>query len=184
MSDHRRTVTRKALVLPGWVMLLVAALVLAGTGWLGWLVVTGDDDAAPAASPSPTATATSEPAPTPTPTPTPTQTTPSPEPTETEETAEPEVDRSSIAVSVLNASRTTGLARTASQRVQAAGWTVGAVGNWRGYVPATTVFHPAGREAEARQLAEDLGVTAVSPAQSGMSAQRLTVVLVGPLPQG
>ncbi|RYY42692.1 MAG: LytR family transcriptional regulator [Actinomycetales bacterium] len=109
--------------------------------------------------------------------------TPEPEPTETSEPepTEPAVDRSSIQVSVLNASRTQGLARTVGQRVTAEGWTVGAVGNWRGYSAANTVHYPQGREAEARQLADDLGIQAVAPIVNGMSGQRLTIVLVGPV---
>ncbi len=186
MSDHRRTVSRKAYVLPGWGLLLVLLLVVGGAGWLGWLVVSGDDDgAAPTAAP--TASATAEPTPdtsaSPTPSasaePTPSATEPTPtEPTPTEPEPTAGADRSAIGVSVLNASRTGGLAATVSQQVEAAGWTVGAVGNWRGSVAENSVHYPQGREAEARLLAEDLGIAAVAPVQNGMTTERLTVLLV------
>ncbi|KQP84238.1 LytR C-terminal domain-containing protein [Aeromicrobium sp. Leaf291] len=181
MSDHRRTVTRRALVLPTWALLAVGGVVVLAGAWLAWLLVTGPDDDAPVASAS-SSPAASEPSATPTPEPTET-TEPEPEPTETSEPepTEPAVDRSSIQVSVLNASRTQGLARTVGQRVTAEGWTVGAVGNWRGYSAANTVHYPQGREAEARQLADDLGIQAVAPIVNGMSGQRLTIVLVGPV---
>lgn len=188
MSDHRRTVTRRALVLPTWALLAVGAVVVLAGAWLAWLVVTGPDgdgtpvasaSSSPAASessatPTPEPTETTEPEPTETPEPEPTETT-EPEPTE------PAVDRASIQVSVLNASRTQGLARTVGQRVTAEGWTVAAVGNWRGYSAANTVHYPQGREAQARQLADDLGIQAVAPLANGMSGQRLTIVLVGPV---
>lgn len=189
MSDHRRTVTRRALVLPTWALLTVGGVVVLAGAWLAWLLVTGPGDDAPVASAS-SSPAASEPSATPTPTPEPTETTepepsetPEPEPTETSEPepTEPAVDRSSIQVSVLNASRIQGLARTVGQRVTAEGWTVGAVGNWRGYSAANTVHYPQGREAEARQLADDLGIQAVAPIVNGMSGQRLTIVLVGPV---
>jgi cytoskeletal protein RodZ len=188
VSDHRRTVTRRAFVLPAWALVSTGVVVLAAAAWLVVLLVAGPDDAGPVAAPSPSATTT---APTPTasedPSPEPTEeATPDPEPSE-EATPEPSADatpapdRGAIAVSVLNASRTPGLARSVGQRVTAEGWTVGAVGNWRGYSAANTVHYPAGREAEARLLADDLGIQAVQPALNGMSGQRLTIVLVGPV---
>lgn len=187
MSDHRRTVSRKAFVMPGWALLGVGLVALVAAGWLVWIGVdaaTGSGDATPSAAPSAVATTpTPSPEPSDEPTPTPTRTTePSPEPTEPEptETTEPAVDRTSIAVSVLNASRSQGLAATVGQRVQAAGWSVGAVGNWRGYVGQNTVHYPAGFEVQARQLADDLGIAAVAPLQNGMSGSRLTVLLIGP----
>lgn len=185
MSDHRRTVTRRAFVLPAWALVCSGVLVLVAAGWLAVLLVGGPDDS-PTAAPAPASAAPTTPSPTtsspePSPSPEPSE---EPEPTE-EPSEEPSedagVDRSSIAVSVLNATRTPGLARTVGQQVTAAGWTVGAVGNWRGYSAANTVHYPQGREAEARQLADDLGIQAVAPAVNGMSGSRLTIVLVGPV---
>ncbi|WP_317697168.1 LytR C-terminal domain-containing protein [Aeromicrobium sp. REDSEA-S32_B7] len=69
----------------------------------------------------------------------------------------------------------------AGATVTARGWTLAGVGNWRGYVPASTVYYPAGREAEARQLAADLGVSAVAPAPAGINRQRLTLIVVAPV---
>lgn len=184
MSDHRRTVSRRALVLPSWALLTIGVVVVLAAAWLAWLLATGSGDEASSSAASPAPTATQEPTatPTPTPEPTPSETTePEPEPTESPEPTEPTVDRSSIQVSVLNASRTQGLARTVGQRVTAEGWTVAVVGNWRGFSAANTVHYPQGREAEARRLADDLGIEAVSPILNGMSGQRLTIVLVGPV---
>lgn len=188
MSDHRRTVTRRAFVLPSWALVASAVLVLAAAGWLGLLVVDGDDGpvrtASASASPSPTPTSSPTPTvdPTPSATPSPTASaTPSPTPTPTPTRTTPPVDRTAVPVSVLNATRTPGLARSAGAVVTARGWTLAGVGNWRGYTPANTVYYPAGREAEARRLAADLGVSAVAPAPAGINQQRLTLVVVAPV---
>ncbi len=185
MSDHRRTVTRRAFVLPSWALVASAVLVLLGAGWLGWIVVDGDDTAAvaaptssPSSTPSPTASASPSASPRPTPSRTPS---PSPSPTPTPTRTTPPVDRAAVPVSVLNATRTPGLARSAGATVTARGWTLAGVGNWRGYVPTSTVYYPAGREAEARQLAADLGVPAVAPAPAGIHQQRLTLIVVAPV---
>jgi hypothetical protein len=78
---------------------------------------------------------------------------------------------------VLNETRQTGLAAEVAQRLRAKGWTVTGVGNWRGSVPATTVYYPAGMLAAARALAYDLGVDRIRPRVPGMLGNRLTVVL-------
>lgn len=191
MSDHRRTVTRRAFVLPSWALVASTVLVLLGAAWLGWLVVDGDDTAAvaaptssPSTSPSPSPSPSSSPgasaSASPSPTPTPSATaSPSPSPTPTRTT--PPVDRAAVPVSVLNATRTPGLARSVGATVTARGWTLAGIGNWRGYVPASTVYYPAGREAQARQLAADLGVSAVAPAPAGINQQRLTLIVVAPV---
>jgi hypothetical protein len=174
--DHRRTPSRRAYVLPGWVLALVAAACVLGVIGLAWVALAGGDDDGPPKSASPTIS-TASPSETPTPTPSPTPTpTPSESPTPTP-TPTPEADRSGIAVSVLNASSTTGLARQVAQRVEQAGWTVGAVGNWRTGSTVNVVHFPAGHEAEARLLADDLGIDQVLPSTNGMSTVRLTVVL-------
>jgi hypothetical protein len=80
---------------------------------------------------------------------------------------------------VLNATRTTGLAKQVSARVTAAGWTVAGVGNWRTGAAQTTVHFPPGHKAEARLLAKDLGIDAVLPSSSAMRPNRLTVILLG-----
>jgi hypothetical protein len=173
VSDHRRTPGRKAYVLPGWFLTLTAAACVAGLLGLGWVVMLApDDDSTPSA-------ATSTPTPTPSPTPSPTPTasespTPSPKPK-----PKPKVSRKTIDVTVLNATRTVGLARQVSARVRAAGWTVASVGNWRTGAAQTAVHFPRGRKAEARLLAKDLGIDAVLPSTGGMRSDRLTVILLG-----
>lgn len=173
-------------MLPAWALVSSGVLVLLAAAWLAVLVVGGDDEPATAASSAPASTApatTAAPTESAEPTPEP-DPSPSPEPSAEPEPSEPEPsgpDRSAVAVSVLNASRTQGLAATVGQRVTAAGWTVGAVGNWQGYSAANTVHYPQGREAEARLLADDLGIAAVAPSLNGMSGTRLTIVLIGPV---
>jgi hypothetical protein len=80
---------------------------------------------------------------------------------------------------VLNATRTTGLARQVSGRIEARGWTVVSVGNWRTGAAQTAVHYPEGHKAEAQLLAKDLGIDAVLPRSSAMRSNRLTVVLLG-----
>jgi LytR cell envelope-related transcriptional attenuator len=176
VSDHRRTPGRKAYVLPGWFLTLTAAACVAGLLGLGWVVMLApDDEEDPAGPTAATSTPTPTPTPTTTPTPTPTPTaspTPSPKP-------KPKVTRKDVDVTVLNATRTTGLARQVAARVRAAGWTVASVGNWRTGAAQTAVHFPRGRKAEARLLAKDLGVDSVLPSTSGMRSDRLTVILLG-----
>ena len=173
MVDHRRTPSRKAYVLPGWFLSLSLAACVAGVIGLAWVVFFdpggGSDD-----KPTPAASATTTPTPTPTPTPKPTPSespTPSPKP-------KPSVDRSSIDVSVLNASRTVGLAKKVAARATSAGWTVRTVANWRTGASQTAVHYPSGRKAEAKLLAKDLGIDAVVPSTAGMRSDRLTVILL------
>lgn len=83
------------------------------------------------------------------------------------------------ALDVLNDSRITGLAHRASAQLQASGWTVVTVGNFKGSpdVPATTIFYPDGDEAAAHKLADAFGVARVLKAPSDLSNTNLTVVL-------
>jgi hypothetical protein len=81
------------------------------------------------------------------------------------------------AVVVLNQTTTVGLAAKVATRLRGAGWVVPAIGNYRGTVPGTTVFYPAGGQPAAASLAKVLGVTRTAPAPAGMSTSRLTVVL-------
>ncbi len=172
MVEHRRTPGRKAYVLPGWFLALTAAACVVGVIGLGWVVFLAPDD-----DPTPTATSRSTPSPTPTATPSPTPTpsespSPSPEP-------EPTVSRDAIDVTILNATRTSGLARQVSARVEKAGWTVRSLGNWRSASAESTVHFPRGHKPEARLLAKDLGIDDVRPIVNGMRPDRLTVVLLG-----
>ncbi|WP_435770986.1 LytR C-terminal domain-containing protein [Nocardioides sp. SYSU DS0651] len=91
------------------------------------------------------------------------------------------VDRSAHSVVVFNNTSITGLAGRVSERVKAAGWNVAAADNWYGTVPATTVYYPAGKKPAAQQLALDLGVARIMPADtdSDMSDTSLTLILTG-----
>ena len=42
--------------------------------------------------------------------------------------------------------------------MRALGWQVSGTSNWRGNIPSTTVYYPAGFEAAAEALARDLGI--------------------------
>ena len=168
-------------MLPAWFFLVVAVVSLGGLGAAGaaaWDLTRGDEPAAaaPAPAPSPSPTPSESPGPDPTETTEP-EPTASPEPTPTP-TPTPTVGRSDVAVSVLNATRTPGLAAQVAGQVTAAGWTVSATGNWAGGAAQTAVHYPPGREAEAQLLADDLGIVAVVPAVQGMNTERLTVLLL------
>jgi hypothetical protein len=65
----------------------------------------------------------------------------------------------SVEITVLNGTRTGGLAAGARQRLQAAGWTVPVADNYReGDTPPTTVFYPSeDLAATAKAIAADLG---------------------------
>jgi cytoskeletal protein RodZ len=173
--EHRRTPSHKVFVPPSWFIVLTILLCIGSAGWIGWLLV--DRDAGQEATPAVTTTTTPSPSVT-TPEPTTTTTTPTPEPTPTSTTA-PAVERSA-SVSVLNNTGISGLARTFAVRVTDAGWTLAGVGNWRGSVPGNTVYYPAGFEAQATQLAHDVGITRVRASVAPMRMDRLTVILAGP----
>jgi hypothetical protein len=93
------------------------------------------------------------------------------------------VVRADHAVVVFNNTRITGLASRVAEKVKQAGWRVAAADNWYGTVPATTVYFPKGKKAAAEQLALDLGVARVLPADtsSDMSSTNLTLILTGEL---
>lgn len=174
--EHRRTPNGRAFVPPSWFIVLTVLVCVGAAGWLGWTVTRDGQDSVPVAgstpapataTPSPTAAATTTPAPTPTPSPT-------PSPTETIEVAR------TLAVSVLNNTGIPGVARAFSVKVEAAGWTVGGVGNWRGSVPGNTVYYPPNRKAEADLLAKDVAIGRVLPLVATMRPDRLTIILAGP----
>jgi LytR cell envelope-related transcriptional attenuator len=83
-------------------------------------------------------------------------------------------------VVVLNATSRKGLAGRFQQALAAKGWNVVAIGNFRGNVPATTVYYPEGQRAAAEALeAQFAEVNRIRPAFSGISQTRLTVILTG-----
>jgi hypothetical protein len=176
--EHRKTPSRNVYVPPTWLVILTAAACIVAAAGIGWLIVDGSNggggsDKPPAAAPTHTAT-TPTTTPTPTPTPTPTETTSSPKPK-----PKPTVDRTGIAVSVLNNTGASGAAGAFSAKVKTAGWTVGGVGNWRGSVPGNTVYYPPGHEAEATQLGKDVGISRIRPSVAPMRTDRLTIILAG-----
>jgi hypothetical protein len=86
-------------------------------------------------------------------------------------------------VVVLNATDRQGLAARFQRALEAKGWTVVATGNFRGNIPATTVYYPQGQRAAAEALdAQFAEVNRVRPAFSGISQARLTVILTGDFP--
>lgn len=144
--------------------------------------------AAPSPSPSVTADASVSPTPTPTPTPSPTPTpTPSKKPkpkpsksaSKSPSTAPSQaaVNRQDYLVAVLNNTSVTGLAGRTASEVAALGWRVSGTSNWRGNIPSTTVYYPAGMQTAAEQLARDLGIDRLRPSVAPMKSDRLTVIL-------
>ena len=85
------------------------------------------------------------------------------------------VDRA-VTVSVLNATKRSGLARRAASALRAGGWAV-TTGNERGQSPPTTVFFlDTDQQATAQAIADDLGG---SPAVEQSSAYRSITVVLG-----
>lgn len=86
-------------------------------------------------------------------------------------------------VVVLNQSGRAGLAGSVATNLRDAGWAVPAVGNFRGVVPATTVYYPPGKEAAALAVAADLAAPPrTRPRFGNLSTQRLTVVVTTSYP--
>lgn len=169
--DHRKTPARKALTLPGWIIILSALVCLGAASYYAVLVV-NDKTATSAERPVDAATTGPTTAPIPTPT---TQTTPP----QAEETTAAPVARD-IPVGVYNNTGTAGLAQSTAAKVLAAGWKVATVSNWRGVISETTVYYPPGSEEQAQTLARDLDVGRVKPLVSPMRSDRLSLILSGP----
>jgi hypothetical protein len=123
-----------------------------------------DDPNGPPASPTGSGTRTSTPAGT---------TSPSVSPTATSAPVS-----HSIKISVFNATSRTGLAKGATSKLTAAGWTSATTGgNKTGYSGSTTVFYPtAALKATAKAVAQDLGGSAVQQS-SAYGSSGLTVIL-------
>jgi hypothetical protein len=81
------------------------------------------------------------------------------------------------AAEIYNNTNRKGLAQDVANRARQAGWTVRGADNWHGKIVASTVYYPAGMQAEAAQLAQDLGVNRIKEALSNMKKDRLTVIL-------
>ena len=88
-----------------------------------------------------------------------------------------------VQVVVLNQTSRGGLAGSVADELRGKGWTVPAVGNFRGIVPATTVYYPAGQEAAAQAAAESLPTSPrIRPRFGNLSTSRLTVVVTDSYP--
>lgn len=88
-----------------------------------------------------------------------------------------------VAVVVLNQTRNSGLASVVADRLRARGWTVAGVGNFRGTVPATTVYYPTGTQAQAQAAAGTLPTPPrVRPRFGNLSTTRLTIVVTDNYP--
>jgi hypothetical protein len=88
-----------------------------------------------------------------------------------------------LEVVVLNQTRRGGLAATVADQLRGKGWTVAHTGNFRGQVPATTVYYPPGGKAAARAAAGDLPTEPrVLPRFGNLSTTRLTVVVTDSYP--
>ena len=83
-----------------------------------------------------------------------------------------------LPLTVLNNSRSTGLADRAAATFRAGGWPVEVTGNFRGRIRATTVYYEPGQEASARAFARRFaGIERVLPRFDGLPSRGLTVVL-------
>jgi hypothetical protein len=81
-------------------------------------------------------------------------------------------------ITVLNNSRTTGLADRAAASFRDGGWPVAETGNFTGRIQATTVYFAPGQEESARAFADRFpGVERVLPRFDGLPGTGLTVVL-------
>ena len=88
-----------------------------------------------------------------------------------------------VQVVVLNQTSRAGLASQVADALRGGGWTVAAVGNFHGTVPATTVYYPPGDELAAQTAAEDLQATPrIRPRFGNLSTSRLTVVVTDSYP--
>jgi hypothetical protein len=96
--------------------------------------------------------------------------------TRTTTSVAPTVDHSQT-VSVLNATKRSGLAASAAAKLRNAGWTIRATGNYSAGVDGTTVFYGRGSlAATAEAVGKDLG-GAVTKESGDFGASRVTVVL-------
>jgi hypothetical protein len=90
---------------------------------------------------------------------------------------DPEPAVPSVYVEVYNMTSVNGLASSKAAQLQDAGWQVVGIDNWRGNIPASTVYYPDGMADEATQLANSLGIGRTRGAVAPMKFDRLTVIL-------
>jgi hypothetical protein len=187
-KDERGQVLSSLVAVLAVVAIVGGLLVLFGTRGNDSVADEGKPAATPSVTPSPTPTfaISSEPtadpsselttappiAPTSAPTSAPT-TAPTAVPTPT--VAVPPSERP--AVEIYNNTGRKGLAQSVGGRAHQAGWTVTGADNWHGKIVTSTVYYPAGMQAEAAQLAQDLGIPRIKDALDNMKKDRLTVIL-------
>lgn len=86
------------------------------------------------------------------------------------------------AVEVYNNTARKGLAEDVAIRARKSGWIVTGKDNWHGKIVTSTVYFPAGMQAEAAQLAKDIGINRTKDALPNMKKDRLSVILTTDYP--
>jgi hypothetical protein len=166
---------------------VVLAVLLIGLGaWAltrstaSTITSSGSDDGSTGTGAQPTASGTVPTAPTSTGTgtsPTSTPSTPTSATSSTTSAPAGSVDRS-IPVTVLNSTRTTGLAGSVAATLRSSGWTVPTTDNYRKSQPPTTVFYgSAEQRATAQAVADDVGGDPEVELSDEFGTQRITVVI-------
>ena len=96
-------------------------------------------------------------------------------------TADPTSPVPDVTVDILNETQVAGLAGRAAKVLVETGWQVGLVDNSALGAPSTTVYVPAGLEAEADELTRAFpALTRTRPTFEGLDPDRLTIVLAQP----
>jgi cytoskeletal protein RodZ len=153
---------------------LVIGIVAYGLGWIG--NGSGGDEAGPSTTPASTSSQHTSSSSKTTKSTSTTTSSPSTSTTSTSSSTSSTVDPTQQ-VTVLNGTRTPGLAASAAGKLRTAGWTIRSTGNYRGSVTGTTVFYGrAALQATAQAVAKDLGASAVRES-ADFGASSVTVVL-------
>lgn len=142
----------------------VASVVLLAGAGIAFVATSGDDEPGAINNVAQTPSAT------------PTPEAPEPQPARKKK-RKPQVKRGTIFVEVYNNSNISGLAGRVAEKADVAGWKVVGSDNWRGTIPASTVYYPERLTRAAEVLAKDLGIQRLMPAVAPMKLDRLTVIL-------
>ncbi|MBK5307136.1 MAG: LytR C-terminal domain-containing protein [Frankiaceae bacterium] len=161
---------------------VAVAGVLLGIGALLW--ATDAPKGAPTLQQAQGSDAASLPSPKPSPRPTPETITLSPAPATTQAVLAPlPAAAPRLALTVLNNSNVTGLAKRSAARYQAAGWPIKLTGSFRGRIPVTTAYYPPEQQASALRLQREFpAIERVRPRFEGLPGSGLTVVLTRDYP--
>lgn len=104
------------------------------------------------------------------------------EPSAREAAADRPAERAPVVV--FNQTVRRGLAADFRDALVAAGWEVAATDDWRGTVPATTIYYPPGMQDAARALMSQFpAVERIRPAFPGIPTSQLTVILCKEFPE-